>query len=91
MKLLNTLFIILASTSLLANVANANTIEVAKAEPINHNELHAAVKLQLQDTMMQSNSVFSVKDLPINTLLEKNSQQGKEKTVNLANISYNAE
>lgn len=91
MKQLNILLSLITSTILFANMASAQTIEIMKAEPINHEEIHAAVKLQLQDTMALSKATVSNKDLPINTLLVKNSQQGKSKTVTIANISYSAE
>lgn len=91
MKQLNILSSIIVSTLLLANIASAQTLEIVKAAPINHEELHAAVKLQLQDMMALSTATISSKDLPINTLLVKNSQQGKSEKITIANISYNAE
>lgn len=91
MKQLNILLSLITSTILFANIASAQTIEIMKAEPINHEEIHAAVKLQLQDTMALSTATLFNKDLPINTILVKNSQQGNGEQITIANISYNAE
>lgn len=91
MKQLNILLSLITSTILFANIANAQTIEIIKAEPINHEELHAAVKLQLQDTMALSTATMFSKELPIDMLLVKNSQQQQNETVTIANISYSAE
>ncbi|MGB1198744.1 MAG: hypothetical protein ACPG46_06840 [Thalassotalea sp.] len=91
MKKLNTLLAALASTFILANAANAHTIEVVKAQPINHKDLQASISLQLQETITLSKSAITMNSLPLNIQLAKKQQPEASTTAAIVKVSYSAE
>lgn len=91
MTQLNTLLGVLVGTLIFANMASAKTIEIEKAQPIDHKAIHAAVELQLKNTIEISAKLFRAKELPINSLSALNNQEEDIKTLNIAKTDYLAD
>ena len=90
MKKFNSLLSVLIGTLVFTSTVNAQAIEAEKAKPINHQDLHTAISLELQNIVTLPKAMVAVETKLTNSLFVKNTQQNSNEAT-VAKISYRAE